>query len=107
MIMITRHYFALAFSIFALASFAHAQNAAVTPLKTVASVDLQRYSGKWYEIARYPNKFQKQCVANVTADYSIKPTGKLEVLNECMTKDGTVDSAKGEAKVADKVDNSK
>lgn len=76
-------------------------------LKTVASVDINKYSGKWYEIAKYPNKFQKQCVGNTTATYSLKPNGKIEVLNECLTKDGTVDVAKGEAKIADKATNAK
>jgi apolipoprotein D and lipocalin family protein len=90
-----------------LASFANAQNTTAAPLKTVPSVDLRRYSGKWYEIARYPNRFQKQCVGNTTANYTIKTDGKIEVLNECLTKDGTVDAAKGEAKIADKVNNTK
>ncbi|CAN5720233.1 lipocalin family protein [soil metagenome] len=76
-------------------------------LKTVASVDLNKYAGKWYEIAKYPNKFQKQCVGNTTATYSLKPNGKIEVLNECLTKDGTVDAAKGEAKIADTATNAK
>lgn len=76
-------------------------------LKTVASVDINKYSGKWYEIAKYPNKFQKQCVGNTTATYSLKQNGKIEVLNECLTKDGTVDVAKGEAKIADKATNAK
>lgn len=77
------------------------------PLATVASVDLKRYAGKWYEIGRYPNKFQKQCVGNTTATYTLKTNGKIEVLNECLQKDGTVDRAKGEAKVVDKTTNAK
>lgn len=76
-------------------------------LKTVPSVDINKYTGKWYEIAKYPNKFQKQCVGNTTATYSLKSNGKIEVLNECLTKDGTVDVAKGEAKIADKATNAK
>lgn len=76
-------------------------------LKSVKSVDLDRYSGRWYEIARYPNRFQKQCVGNVTATYTKKPDGKIEVLNECLEKDGTVESAKGEAKIGDKASNAK
>lgn len=77
------------------------------PLATVASVDLKRYAGKWYEIGRYPNKFQKQCVGNTTATYNLKENGKIEVINECLQKDGTVDRAKGEAKVVDKTTNAK
>ena len=89
------------------ASLSPAQNVPGGPVPTVAAVDLKRYSGKWYEIARYPNRFQKQCVGNTTANYSIKPDGRLEVLNECLTKNGTIDSAKGEAKVVNNSKNTK
>jgi len=105
--MSTRLYILTAFSLLIFASFSLAQDGKPGALTTVPTVDLKRYSGKWYEIARYPNRFQKQCVGNTTATYTIKPDGKLEVLNECLTKDGTVDSAKGEAKVADKATNTK
>lgn len=76
-------------------------------LTTVPKVDLKQYSGKWFEIARYPNKFQKQCVANVTANYTIKTNGKIEVLNQCLKSDGAVEDAKGEARIADKATNAK
>ena len=87
--------------------FAAAQAPITQPVRTVPSVDLNRYSGKWYEIARYPNKFQKQCVGNTIANYTVKQDGKLEVVNECLKKDGLVDSAKADAKVADKASNAK
>lgn len=77
------------------------------PLRTVNSVDLNRYAGKWYEIAKYPNRFQRQCVANTTAQYTLKENGRIEVLNSCTKKDGTTDSAKAEARVADKSSNAK
>jgi apolipoprotein D and lipocalin family protein len=89
------------------AIYVGAQASAKQPVRTVPSVDLKRYSGKWYEIARYPNKFQKQCVGNTTANYTIKPNGKLEVLNECLKSDGLVSSAKAEAKIAEKGSNAK
>lgn len=76
-------------------------------LPTVSKVDLKRYAGKWFEIARYPNKFQKKCVGNTTAKYTIKSNGKLEVMNECLQKDGTINNAKGEAKIIDKTTNAK
>ena len=76
-------------------------------LAMVASVDLDRYAGKWYEIARYPNKFQKDCVANTTANYLRKDNGRIEVRNECVKKDGSTKRATGEAKVTDKATNSK
>lgn len=84
-----------------------AQTQKQSELKTVPSVDLKQYSGKWFEIAKYPNKFQKQCVGNTTATYTIKSNNKIEVLNQCVKKDGTVDDAKGEAKIVDKNTNAK
>lgn len=76
-------------------------------LEAVRSLDLNEYAGKWYEIAKYPNKFQKQCAGNTTATYTLKPNGRIEVLNECTKRDGTRDSAKGEAKLADKANPAK
>ena len=76
-------------------------------LKTVAAVDLSRYVGKWYEIARYPNRFERDCVSDVTAQYTLRPDGKIEVLNSCRQSDGKVKSSKGSAKVADKQTNAK
>lgn len=76
-------------------------------LRPVAGIDLDRYAGRWYEIAKYPNRFQKQCVGNTTANYSLKSNGRLEVINECLKKDGTPDRAVGEAKIADKNNNAK
>lgn len=64
------------------------------PLETVKSVDLEKYSGTWYEIARLPNSFEKglQCV---TATYSIKKNGKVKVVNRGRKADGSLDEAKG------------
>lgn len=76
-------------------------------LKTVPQVDLNRYAGKWYEIARYPNRFQKACVGNTTATYTLKGDGKIEVLNQCLKKDGLMKSARGQAKIVDKATNAK
>ena len=76
-------------------------------LNTVDSVDLSRYQGKWYEIARYPNRFQKKCVGDTTATYTIKKKGVVEVINECRKENGKIDRAKGKAKVVDKETNAK
>jgi apolipoprotein D and lipocalin family protein len=76
-------------------------------VKAVSSVDLKQYSGKWFEIARYSNKSQKNCVGNTTMTYTMKADGNLGVLSECLKKDGTVIDAKGEAKIVDKASNSK
>lgn len=77
-------------------------------LQVVPSVDLQRYAGKWYEIARYPNTFEKNCVA-VTAEYALRPDGKISVTNSCrkVTLVGPHKAAHGTAWVADKTTNAK
>ena len=84
---------------------AAAQAPAVT---TAPSVDLKRYSGKWYEIAKFPNKFQKDCVGNTTAEYVLEPDGdRLRVTNRCLKKDGKIEEATGTAKIDDKRTNAK
>lgn len=74
-------------------------SAASQPLQPVPSVDLARYMGHWYQIAFYPNAFQKQCVGNVTADYRLLPYGQVEVINRCAKADGTTDEAEGRARL--------
>jgi len=58
------------------------------PMQTVSGFDLGRYLGLWYEIARYPFSFENGC-AGVTAEYSMKPDGKVRVVNSC--REGAVD----------------
>ncbi|OGS19853.1 MAG: hypothetical protein A2252_04995 [Elusimicrobia bacterium RIFOXYA2_FULL_39_19] len=48
------------------------------PLKTFAYVDVSRCNGRWYEIAKYPNFFQRGLIAG-TADWSIDPDGDIRV----------------------------
>lgn len=91
----------------ALAGAVLAQDGANSVLSTVGSVDLNKYQGRWYEIARYPNKFQKKCVGDTTATYTIKKDGDIEVLNECLKKNGKITRAKGEARVKDSSTNAK
>ena len=69
-------------------------------LEVVAQVDLQRYLGKWYEIAHLPFRFENDCT-DITATYSLSKDGNISVLNECL-KDGKLKQAKGKAKVVDK-----
>ena len=75
--------------------------------QVVPSVDLARYAGRWYEIARLPNSFQKKCAGGVTATYELRPDGKVTVINECRKASGEITRAKGTAKVADKQSNAK
>lgn len=79
------------------------------PLETVSQkVDLNRYLGKWYEIARYDNAFQKDCVASM-ATYSMRPDGNISVLNQCRvsTLEGELKSVEGKAWVVDPATNAK
>jgi len=89
------------------AGSAAAESTTRQPLRTVDSVDLSRYSGTWYEIARYPNRFQRDCQSDVTAEYTLRKDGKVQVLNSCRQKDGKTKTARGTAKVADKRTNAK
>lgn len=69
------------------------------PLETVENVNLERYQGTWYEIARIPNQFEKDLI-KVTANYTIKDNGRIRVLNQGYnTKKGKNEKAIGEAKV--------
>lgn len=69
-------------------------------MKTVPSVDFERYAGKWYEIARLPNRFQRHCASDTSATYTLRPDRKITVLNQCRTSDGKTRSAKGTARLA-------
>lgn len=60
------------------------------------SVSVNRYLGRWYEIARYEQRFEQGCT-NVTADYSLRSDGRIEVLNSCRRPDGTMRIARGVA----------
>lgn len=68
------------------------------PLTVVPDLDLQKYSGRWYEIARFPNRFQEKCVGDVTAEYQPRPDGRVTVTNRCRTRDGEIDDAEGLAR---------
>ncbi len=78
------------------------------PLETVPRVDLARYMGTWYEIASYPQRFQRGCTGT-TATYTLRPDGSVQVVNRCArdSLDGKVTVARGRAKVVDKGSNAK
>ncbi len=77
-------------------------------LETVPHVDLARYAGTWYEIASYPQRFQKGCTGT-TATYTLRPDGSVEVLNRCArdSLNGRVTVARGRARVVDRASNAK
>ncbi|MBU3609243.1 lipocalin family protein [Polynucleobacter wuianus] len=84
-------------SIFLFSSFSYSQTADV-PVKTIAALDVPRYLGTWYEIAKFPNWFQKKCFSNTRAIYSLRPDGNLKVLNSCKQADGEISQAEGLAR---------
>jgi apolipoprotein D and lipocalin family protein len=71
-------------------------------MRTVSHVDLKRYQGKWYEVARLPLSWEKKCASDVTATYTLRADGKVDVLNECRKFDGTMTRSHGTARVASK-----
>jgi apolipoprotein D and lipocalin family protein len=72
------------------------------PLTTVPYVELPRYLGQWYEIARYPAWFEKQCARDVTAAYALRDDGKIGVVNSCVKQDGSRRQSTGWARIEDK-----
>jgi apolipoprotein D and lipocalin family protein len=79
-------------------------NAAVP--QPARSVDIGRYLGRWHELARYEQGFQKDC-EGVTADYSLRDDGKIRVVNTCRKPDGRITDAVGKAKIVDSATNAK
>ncbi len=84
----------------AIVSAGHAQDSSKPPLVVVPSVDLNRYVGTWYEIARLPNSFQSKCAGEVTATYTLLEDGDIQVINRCRSENGEMREAKGRAKLA-------
>ncbi len=79
----------------------------LTAPSAVARVDLKRYMGRWYEIARLPYFTQRRCVQDVTADYLLGDDGMVYVTNRCAHADGGVGTATGLARVVDRSSNSR
>ena len=71
---------------------------AAEPLTTVPALDVPRYMGTWYEIAKFPNWFQKKCVSNTRANYGLRSDGTVQVTNRCKTASGEIDEAVGAAR---------
>jgi apolipoprotein D and lipocalin family protein len=94
-------------TMFLLADSTEGLQAQPPALTTVSSVDLNRYAGTWYEIARYPTSFQKKCVGDVRATYTLRSDGKIGVLNQCLQANGKIETAKGRARIVDRTTNAK
>jgi lipocalin/uncharacterized protein YbjT (DUF2867 family)/ligand-binding SRPBCC domain-containing protein len=76
------------------------------PVRTVPFVDLDRYAGDWFEIARFENRFQRQCVGDVRAVYTRRADGRIDVANRCRTANGQTE-ARGVARLVDEQTNAK
>jgi apolipoprotein D and lipocalin family protein len=81
------------------------RHSSMPPPEVVPRVELSRYTGTWYEIARYPNSFQKGCI-HASAAYKLSLDGTINVQNSCL-KNGALKTSTGKARVADPVTNAK
>jgi apolipoprotein D and lipocalin family protein len=94
------------FALFGISSLSALASPASAPLATVAHVDITRYAGKWFEVARIPNRFERKCVRDVTAEYTLEKNA-IRVRNSCIQADGKLRSANGKALVVDTHSNAK
>ena len=68
------------------------------PVRAIPTLDVPRYMGQWYEIAKFPNRFQKKCVADTVAQYTLLTSGRVRVTNRCRMANGEMDEAIGMAR---------
>lgn len=74
------------------------EGAGPSPLETIAALDVPRYMGTWFEIAKFPNRFQRQCTGATRADYRLNDDGTVQVINRCRNDRGEVTEAVGTAR---------
>jgi apolipoprotein D and lipocalin family protein len=74
--------------------------AAAQNVTAIPSLNVPSYMGTWYQLAWFPNRFQKQCVSDTSATYRQREDGNVVVLNRCRTADGKFDDAEGLARPA-------
>lgn len=67
-------------------------------VQAIPELDVDRYMGTWFEIAKFPNFFQRKCASDTQATYSKRADGRIDVLNSCKTIDGVVETARGLAR---------
>jgi apolipoprotein D and lipocalin family protein len=68
------------------------------PLQSLPELKVPPYMGRWYQVALVPNRFQRQCASDTTAEYRQLPDGTVEVANRCRLADGRLDEAIGLAR---------
>lgn len=93
----------VAVAVFLIVTSSHLAGASqrLDPLQVVPALDYQRYAGTWYEIARLPNRFQRVCASDVTATYTVRQDGRIDVLNRCRESNGAIRQAAGVARRVD------
>lgn len=74
---------------------------AASPLRVVPQLDYERYAGRWFELARLPFRYERDCVSDVTASYAPRPDGRVTVTNRCVLANGTFQEAEGVARRVD------
>jgi apolipoprotein D and lipocalin family protein len=79
---------------------APAARAEPAPLAALPALQVTPYMGTWYQVAWFPNRFQRQCVSDTTATYRLLPDDRVEVINRCRRADGREDSVTGVARTA-------
>jgi apolipoprotein D and lipocalin family protein len=91
---------ALGLAAFILGSQHTLANPASTPpaLAALPSLDVDSYMGQWYQVALYPNRFQRQCVSDTTATYSLRGDGLVQVVNRCRNAAGEIEDVTGVAR---------
>jgi apolipoprotein D and lipocalin family protein len=89
-----------------IALMAPARDTSTAEVRTVDRVDLGRYLGEWFEVARFPNRFQRSCVGDVRAAYARRADSRIDVVNRCRTADGE-NEARGVARVVDQTSSAK
>lgn len=72
--------------------------ATAAALTTIPTLDTARYAGTWYEIANYPNFFQRNCLSNTVARYSAQEDGTIRVENRCTQAGNKVEQVVGAAR---------
>jgi len=77
---------------------ARAATQAAPTVRAISTLDVPRYMGQWYEIAKFPNRFQKKCVADTVAQYTLLNSGRVRVTNRCRMANGEMNEAIGMAR---------
>ena len=87
----------LAATTLAIISLSFTTQAETVPPQAVDQVDIQKYAGKWYEIAHLPMYFQRKCVSDISAQYTVNADQTMGVLNSCRIENGEMISSEGVA----------